>query len=304
MIPFKTKIKVLIGLMALVMVGFLGFSLAKSDSNLNLKDEMSWKKLSKDDATLLLSSAIKYGPWENISKEVARNTLPKHLDASDVGHGDLSVSSEKVHSGRYIISQWQRVASGAIVVVFGIDDKGSLSIALGSQRGALVTPQGYMESYLPKDDLTGLREKGASRINGTTNEIVVADSDIEECAVREVKEELGLDISQKDLQLVGIESDKNGNKIVHTIAPYYTVLLKGTPDLKTLDTEFIEDDMQQPFWVNVTDIYTKKGLFYTPKSLLPIDKKNIFTIQNALKKIMPQLDNKLLYEIKKSDLLG
>lgn len=75
-----------------------------------------------------------------------------------ISHGDWAVPSNKAHSRRYIISQWQRVAAGAIVVL-SHDADGDLVLALCSQRGKLVPSQGYMEAKLPKDDLTGLRAK-------------------------------------------------------------------------------------------------------------------------------------------------
>lgn len=228
--------------------------------------------------------------WASLSEEDARNTLSFHLDVSNVPHGDLVVSSQKVHSGRYIVSQWQRVAAGAVVVVLGRDKDQDLCIAMGPQRGKLVPPQGYMEAKLPKNDLTGLHDKGASRINAKTGEIVYADATIEDNAVREVKEELGIDISKNDLLLLGISSGEEENSVVPTIVGKYGILLPQTPQLKTLDTEFINDDMQDPFWVKAKEIKCEKGVYHTPNHSFPIDFRNIKIIKEAILKLSASKD--------------
>ena len=72
-------------------------------------------------------------------------------------------------------------------------------MALGGQRGKIVQPHGYMESFLPHEDLTGLRALGAGRINGSRNTLITADNTLEDTAQMEIKKENGLDIQQKDL---------------------------------------------------------------------------------------------------------
>lgn len=216
------------------------------------------------------------------NQQAARDILPDVLDASKIPHGDLAVPSRIVHSRRHIISQWQRGAAGATVVVLGHDKDGDLCIALGSQRGSLVQPQGYMEQRLPNDDLTGLRAKGASRLNGTTGDIVLADATMLACAAREVREEIGLDIPEDQLKILSIS---NGNQVVHTIAANYGTLLPNTPALKTLDHEFANDDMANPAWYKLKDIQLRFGKFYVTGSKLPINDSSIQQIQQAIQEL-------------------
>ncbi len=223
--------------------------------------------------------------------DAARKFLPSILDASKVPHGDMAVGSKTVHSRRHIISQWQRSATGAVVIILGRDQEGKLSIALGPQRGEMVPPQGYMESPLPKEDLTGLRAKNASRINGTTGALVYADNDLEECAVREVKEELGVIISKEQLHVLGVNSGPQANPIVPTVAVTYGVLLNNTPNLKTVDTEFKADDMAEPQWFKLKDLQSKEGKLYVVGSPLPIKQVDIKTIQTAINKLPGVTDN-------------
>jgi 8-oxo-dGTP pyrophosphatase MutT (NUDIX family) len=156
------------------------------------------------------------------------------------------------HSKRYIISKWQRSAVGASVIVLGVDKDKGLCIALGSQKGTLRNPQGYMELPLPKEDLTGLSQKNASRLNGITLEPVAADKSIEENAVREIREEIGLQVSQDSLYLLGIESVMEANPI--TFVAHYFVKLPDTPLLQILDHEFADDDLQKPVWIKIRDL--------------------------------------------------
>ena len=221
--------------------------------------------------------------WSKLTPEEARKTLGAHIDAAEVPHGDLAVPSDVVHSRRYIISQWQRVAAGAIVVVLSYDSEGDLILALGSQRGKLVPPQGYMEAKLPKEDLTGLREKGASRLNGSNGKIIKADRNLKENAAREVKEELGIDINQKDLVLIGVSGSENDNPIVHTVAVHYAIMLDKETSLKVTDNEFIDDDLNSPKWFKVKDITCEKGSCHIPSEILPIREDNIPIIQKAVR---------------------
>jgi len=286
------RVKYLLIAVGLFVFGILGYSLGKqSDFKILLKEE-TWQKMDSDFSGSLLQSALKYGEWQRISKEDARSTLPAHIDASDVPHGDMAVPSEKVHSKRYLISQWQRVATGAVTVVLGRDMTGSLYTALGVQRGKIVIPQGYMESHLPSEDLTGLKEKGASRVNGSTGELVYADNTLEDNAVREVKEELGIDISKDNLELLSISSAKDANPIVHTVAGLYGIVLPNTPKLKTLDTEFVNDDMQDPFWVRIQDIKCIKDTCHVPNNTLSLRNDSVLAIQEAIRKLGSDTDKK------------
>lgn len=221
--------------------------------------------------------------WEKLTPEEARKTLGAHIDAAKIPHGDLAVPSNKAHSRRYIISQWQRVAAGAIVVVLSYDADGDLVLALGNQRGKLVPPQGYMEAKLPKDDLTGLRAKGASRLNGSNGKIIKADRDLKENAAREVKEELGIDINQNDLVLIGVAGSEEVNPIVHTVAVHYAIMLDKDISLKVTDHEFIDDDLNSPKWFKVRDIKCKEGVCNVAGEIFPIREDNISIIQKAIK---------------------
>lgn len=236
-------------------------------------------------ASYKLGIGAAYGKfdWEKLTPEQARKTLGAHIDAANIPHGDLAVPSDKVHSGRYIISQWQRVAAGAIVVVLSHDADGDLVLALGSQRGKLVPPQGYMEAKLPKEDLTGLRAKGASRLNGSNGKIIAADGGLEENAIREVKEELGLDISENDLVLIGASGSEEVNPIVHTVAVHYGVMLDKDASLTVTDHEFIDDDLNSPKWFKVKNIKCKKDSCHVPGEVFPIREDNISIIQKAIK---------------------
>ncbi len=254
-----------------------------------LQQESTWKTMGTEVSSAILSQALRYASWEGITKDCARETLSNHVDRADVPHGDLAISSKKVHSNRYIISQWQRSAAGAIVVVLGRDDDGDLCVALGPQRGKMVLAQGYMEVPLPNEDLTGLKKQGASRINNNTGELVKADTCIEDTAVREVREELGLNIAVRDLTLLDIASGKEENPIVPTVAPIYGVLLNDTPPLKTLDDEFITDDMQDPQWYKIRNIKCIDGQYYVPGKDFPIRRMPV--IQKAIDKLVPNSGN-------------
>lgn len=207
----------------------------------------------------------------------ARDFLPSILDAAKIPHGDLAVPSYEVESGRYIISRWQRSAAGAMVIITSKNEEGDLYIALGEQRGKLAVPQGYMETPLPKEDLTGLREKSASRKHAQTGQPVPADMSIEDNAVREVWEELGLKIKKEDLVLVSVKSGEVANPIVPTIAVVYKVFVDGLPKLGITDDEFAHDDLSAPKWYKVSDISCSSGECYVNGHNSPIkDSEFIF----------------------------
>lgn len=274
--------KYLLPLFIATIATFSGYYIGKQNCSQNLQQESTWEQMDSAYIDSFLPFALKYTSWNNLPEDIARTTLAKHIDAAHVPHGDLAISSEAVHSKRYIISQWQRVATGSAVIVLGRNNDNELCVALGGQRGKIVQPQGYMESYLPHEDLTGLREKNASRINGSTNELVTADNNLEETARREVKEEIGLDIKQEDLKLLNVSSDKDANPVLHTIAVQYGIMLSNTPELNITDTEFVEDDLQKPRWVKVKDITCKDGNCYIPNNKLPIHQETIPELQRAI----------------------
>lgn len=265
-----------------IFFGIVGYYLGIYNSLNHLQKEEVWKKMNSTSSGKLLESALKYGEWSKVSQQTSIDTLPLHLDTTNVPDGDMSVPSKKVHSGRYIISQWQRVAAGASVVVLGRDKEQDLCVALGTQRGELVIAQGYMESYLPKEDFTGLGKNGASRINRTTGELIYADSTLKDVAAREVKEELGIVISKNSLQLIDVFSGRNTHIGLHVVEGIYGIILPNTAELKTLDTEFVQDDMQRPFWTKIKNIKCIKNNCYTPNNSLPIEKRRILIIQKTI----------------------
>lgn len=221
--------------------------------------------------------------WKKLTPEEARKTLGAHIDAAKIPHGDLAVPSNVVHSGRYIISQWQRVAAGAIVIVLSYDSEGDLVLALGSQRGKLVPPQGYMEAALPKEDLTGLRQESISRLNSNSKKKIKIDKNPEENAVRKVLEELGIKIDQKDLVLIGVSGSEDDNPIVHTLAVHYAVMLDKALPLKVTNYEFLDDNLTAPIWLKVKDIICEKGVCSFPDEILSIKENDISIIQKAIK---------------------
>ena len=88
---------------------------------------------------------IVHSDLSSLSVEVARKIAPDVIDAASVPNGDISITSNKAYSKRYIISKWQRAAIGSSIIVMGKDLQGDLCVALGEQRGLLRNPQGYME---------------------------------------------------------------------------------------------------------------------------------------------------------------
>ncbi|MCH9755733.1 MAG: NUDIX hydrolase [Gammaproteobacteria bacterium] len=224
--------------------------------------------------------ATKNPDYSLLKSNQARALLPSLLDAAKVPHGDMAVPSQTVHSRRFFISQWPRSAVGACIMVLGTDDEGDICVAVGHQRGLLRHPQGYMEVRLPKEDLTGLRAKNASRINASTGEAVLIDHSIEDNAVREVYEEIGLTISKSQLKLLSIKSSIQENPVC--IAGIYYVMLNNTPNLKTLDHEFADDDLAKPQWIKIKNIIYKEGKYYAYPGSLPFDPATIEQLNAAL----------------------
>ena len=190
--------------------------------------------------------------WDALDKQVARAVLPPILDAAGISHGDTAIPSYKEHSRRYVISKWQRTATGSTVALISKDKDGDAVVALGMQRGSLRVPQGFMEVPLPKDDLTGFKAHGASRLNGSTGDMVMADKSIEENAVREVYEETGLKIKKDQLNLLSITNEMDHSPTC--LAINFLVKLDKAVPIKTIDDEFIDDDLQKPKWVKIKDI--------------------------------------------------
>ncbi len=245
-----------------------------------LEKPEGWQTLPAESKHRLFSAAVQTVRWSALETDQVRQWLPDMLDAAKVSHGDLAVPSTMVHSRRYVISQWQRAAVGACVMVLGTDAHADLCVAVGHQRGLLRHPQGYMEVRLPKDDLTGLRAKNASRINAQTGEDVPMDLSIEDNAIREVYEEIGLTVSKSQLRLMGIKSAMHDHPVC--VAAQYYVLLENTPRLNTQDHEFAEDDLSQPQWVKVKNIVLKEGKYYAPPNPFPFDSATIEQLNTAL----------------------
>jgi 8-oxo-dGTP pyrophosphatase MutT (NUDIX family) len=283
------KTNMVIGALAILFTAAMdsGDNRVNRDMVTLLQQEGTWKKMSKEESSAILRQALRYASWEGISKEDARATLTDHIDKAKIPHGDLAVPSKTVHSKRHIISQWQRSAAGAIVAVLGRDGDGDLCVALGPQRGKMAFAQGYMEVPLPNEDLTGLQKQGYSRINSKTGEPVKADTCLEDAAVREVREELGLDITRGDLALLAVGSGVDANHLLPTVVAIYGVLLNQTPSLKTLDDEFPQDDMQEPKWYKIREI--KRGVngnYYVPGNDFPIERMSV--LRQAIDKLVPK----------------
>lgn len=245
-----------------------------------LEKSDGWQNLSNQSRYSLFNAAAQKVAWNELDPGQVRKLLPTILDAAKVPHGDMAVPSKTVHSGRHVISQWQRAAVGACVMLLGKDNDGDICLAVGNQRGLLRHPQGYMEVGLPREDLTGLRVKNASRVNAKTGELVLMDNSIEDNAVREVYEEVGLVISKSQLQLLGIKSAMQDNPV--SVAANYYVLLNDTPNLKTIDQEFADDDLSKPQWVKVKNIVSKEGKYYSNSASLPFDLATITHLDAAL----------------------
>ena len=197
---------------------------------------------------------------------------------SALKHGDMAVPSDRAHSGRHVISQWQRQAAGAIITTLARDKDGDLCIALGPQRGVMSVPQGYMEARLPKDNLSGVPED-FSRLNRSTGEFVAADKTMTQCAVRELYEELGIKITEEQLTLIDVTAH---NPMLPTVEVNYGVLLDNAPSLKTIDEEFKDDDMSKPHWFKVKDIKCLAGNCYPDGVKLPMKQCDIPTIQKTI----------------------
>jgi 8-oxo-dGTP pyrophosphatase MutT (NUDIX family) len=257
----------------------VGYTLGQQKSNHSFQQPDFWDQKSTQFA---FETAIKNSlRWKDLPEKLARNTLPPHLDAAKIPHSDLVVPSETPHSKRYTISQWQRSATGAVDFIFSMNTANELCIALGPQRGKLRVPQGYMEVPLPPADLTGLRAQGASRINSSTGQAVPADASLLQTAAREVKEEIGLDIPESDFHLLTI---KHLNPLTPTVEAIYTAIVPGLPPLRTLDTEFPDDDMKNPSWVRLRDLERNKDGKWYYKAIEVDDAASIQQSIKALQK--------------------
>ena len=277
----KNKYKqIILGVSSAVLYSYGGYQYGNNQALQKLKSPNGWEKLPSDLRQSLSKNALEFVNWSNLEKNKARSILSNVLDASVVPDGDMAVPSNTVHSRRHFISKWQRTATGATIIVLGKDDEGNLCTALGDQRGALRHPQGFMEVPLPKEDLTGLKAQNASRMNGNTGEIVLADISIESNAVREVYEELGLSISENQLKLLRTTSDMKSSPIC--IAANYYVILPNTPQLNTIDKEFVSDDLSKPAWVKIKDIQARDGKFYVGSNPLPVDPNTVKQLRKAL----------------------
>ena len=220
--------------------------------------------------------------WHDIPANRVRRMLPNILDAAKIPHGDLSVTSYQVHSGRYFISQWQRTAIGTSLIALGKDQDGDICVAVGMQRGTLRHPQGYMEVELPHEDLTGLRSLGASRINKKTGELVMADKSIEDNAVREAFEEAGIRIGKEQLNFLSLTKEEGASPV--RFNANYFVILKDTPQLQTHDTEFGDADLTQPRWAKLKDIKQQNGVFTLEKGDAMFEPETIKLLGQALEK--------------------
>lgn len=232
----------------------------------------------------ILNNAFMQGKFDGIEKESIRKNIGKILDKVDIKHGDTVVPSDETLSGRYLISQWQRGAIGTMTSVFAYDENGDLCIAMGPQRGSFASPQGYGELHVPKDDDSGLYEKGGSRYNKKTGEVVLADKTSEGMA-KEVEEELGIVIGEEKLTKVDFQYSINERGIPAMVGHFY-IMLDSTVDLKNNDTEFKGtefdgDDMDNPRWVRLKDIECVRG--QCRYQSLPISDGTIYNLQQSLK---------------------
>ena len=261
-----------------------GYEYGKRDTLKKLQDPETWTKVPTDVRHNIASTASSYIDYGLLGRSENIKTATKVLDAIKVPHGDMVIPSEVVHSRRYIVTQWQRTAVGASVIVLMTDAQGDLCIALGSQRNLLRNPQGYMETGLPLEDHTGLRAKNASRINATTEEAVPMDLTIEDNAIREVHEEIGISITKEQLHSLGTTSymDHNPVCINHN---FYVILpvTANVHDLHIVDDEFVEDDLSKPFWIKIKTIENKEGKYYVPNHPLVIDPITMDLLGKALK---------------------
>lgn len=237
-------------------VFYSGYAYGKHDTLKKLQVPETWSKIPTDIRHSIASIAVPHLDYGQLDRSTNIKIATRVLDAIKVPHGDMVIPSEVVHSRRYMVSQWQRTAVGASVIVLMTDSQGDLCVALGSQRGLLKNPQGYMETGLPLEDHTGLRAKNASRLNATTGEAVPMDLSIEDNAVREVHEEIGITITKEQLCSLGTTSYMDHNPVC--INHNFYVLLPGHAyDLQVNDDEFVEDDLSKPHWIKVKTMSTQ-----------------------------------------------
>jgi 8-oxo-dGTP pyrophosphatase MutT (NUDIX family) len=217
----------------------------KAINEVELKDHASYlSSLEKNDIKKLIA---------DFNEGTVRKWATCIIDALKIPDGDLALPSDNVHSKRYVITKWQRIATGASIIIAYIDKhhNDDIYVVLGKQRGVIRNPQGYMEVPLPKADLTGFKAKKESRAG------VKHDFSIEDNAIREIYEETGLKIEKNKLRLLNVSTEIEANPITLTVS--YMVLVDSMLNLKTCDTEFAHDDLRDPKWVKLTDIEFDKA---------------------------------------------
>ena len=179
------------------------------------------------------------------------------LDMAKVGHGD-AVFPGNTSSGRYVVSQWQRGAVGAMVIPLLEDASSEPCVILGLQGGVLRVPQGYGELPCPSDDRSGLKlnQHGASRLHHKTRDYVEAEQQgMRGIAQRELKEETNVSVNLDDLVLQDvIDSPPERNKPYRTVGIYSTNV-KGINlgSIRTIDDEFA-DDIDNTQTIRIKDI--------------------------------------------------
>lgn len=213
---------------------------------------------------------------------------PKALYDLGAKFSDIVIPASESLTGRLFVSPWQRVAAGAVIAVVGYDKNGEMHAALGTQRGKISLAQGYMESNLPsKKDYTGLSKRGASRYHAKNkDEVVLADKDLKENAVREAKEELNLTIRRDQLIHIGVDS-ANENPIIQTVAESFLAIADKTIDnypLTTVDDEFASDDLDKPRWAKIQNIQKRGDEYYVENSPLPIAETSVRILSDAVRK--------------------
>ncbi|MCH9753294.1 MAG: NUDIX domain-containing protein [Alphaproteobacteria bacterium] len=267
----------------------IGWVFGSRDSLNTLSREETWQSMNPALREKALPYALIYSSWDGVSKEVARKTLAEHLNKSEIPDGDLSVGSRKSdggpYSGRYIISKWQRVAAGAIIVVLSENQKGELHVVLGNHYNKLSIPQGYMEANLPEDNLSGFKKNNVSRMRGCNEDFVNADQTLEDTAVREVWDEMGIQIKKKDLSLLDVVSEKYVNPVVQTIFSVYGIKIDHMSEVRTVDLEFREEDMVNPQWFKVSDIKCQNNKCHVTGSSIPLKVSSIDMIQKSIRKL-------------------
>lgn len=202
-------------------------------------------------AVLTASAVFKCG-----GSKFHRALLPHVLNRANVPHGDMVVPGN-VASGRFFISQWQRIAAGAIAVVLAWDAEGNMYTIIGDQQKKLMTPRGYGEWPVPSEDATGvLRKAGASRFHAKTKEAVTADFSMQDVARHEIEQESGLALDKLSYTMheVGSELQTKERAPVTLAAEYIVQIHSQTIDKLSLSSDNNDEfagDLEKPRWVRV-----------------------------------------------------